>query len=311
MAAFGTYYIDAPTLEGATAVYTDAALTVCATDGVYSDGIIYRQQTSCSLGAPLTCPSCVGACTTPIAGTGTQGVYNVAFNVGTGTGAVIITFTPTGAAVPSALQATFDGAIYNAFSTANFGYKAGTAGLPTFVGDAAADCGIVAGSPYTLTEYSYSGGVFSATGSTVVKTVVAGQMQMTVGVPGACVMVVPKTSLTANLDIEITSPCGTPPAWSIAATCPTALTGFSSTTDVSATSVAACALATPTTYYNAPVTGTAGNPNLYDWIFTDVNGQFPLASFKGAGYYHWDDGSAAGRWIQIDSNSVVISTGAC
>jgi len=36
-----------------------------------------------------------------------------------------------------------------------------------------------------------------------------------------------------------------------------------------------------------------------------------LASFKGAGYYHWDDGSAAGRWIQIDANSVVISTGAC
>ena len=58
MATSSTFYLDAPSLGSATAIYTDASLTTCAPDGYYSDGIISRQLVSCSLLPQVTCPSC-------------------------------------------------------------------------------------------------------------------------------------------------------------------------------------------------------------------------------------------------------------
>jgi hypothetical protein len=40
MSVPGTYYLNGPTLETATSVFTDADLTTCAPDGFYSDGVI-------------------------------------------------------------------------------------------------------------------------------------------------------------------------------------------------------------------------------------------------------------------------------
>ena len=56
--AQGTYYFDAATFSGATAVYTNADLSVCAPDGFYSDGVISRQQVNCRLLEAQTCPNC-------------------------------------------------------------------------------------------------------------------------------------------------------------------------------------------------------------------------------------------------------------
>ena len=53
-----TYYLNAPTLTTATAVFTDAALTTCAPNGYYSDGAITRQQVGCVLQVAQNCPSC-------------------------------------------------------------------------------------------------------------------------------------------------------------------------------------------------------------------------------------------------------------
>lgn len=44
MAISGTYYIDTPDFTTATAVWTDSALTIKASDGYYSFGGNYRQQ---------------------------------------------------------------------------------------------------------------------------------------------------------------------------------------------------------------------------------------------------------------------------
>jgi hypothetical protein len=312
MASFGTYYIDAPTFSTATSVFSDAALTTYAPDGFYSDGVIFREQAAGVLSFAATCPSCAGACAGAISGTGAQGIYKVSYMVGTGTGAVKIMLTPTGAAVPTGIKATYNTFIYNEVSTANFGYKVGTGSLPIFLGDTAADCGIVAGSPYTLNEFNYSGGAFVATGNTIATTVVAGQMQTTAGVPGACIMYIPKTIASpTTLTIEMTSPCGTPPAWQIRAECPTALTGFSVSTLPQATSAGACGQPFASTYYNGAVTGSGGNPALHDWVFLDANAQQKLSAATGPGYYRWDDGSANGAWFQLDSNSVIISVGSC
>ena len=61
MAISSSYYINAPSLGSATAVFTDSSLLTCAADGFYSDGIISREQVGCVLLPQQTCPSCYTA----------------------------------------------------------------------------------------------------------------------------------------------------------------------------------------------------------------------------------------------------------
>lgn len=68
-------FIDAPTLSEATAVYTDAALTVLAVDGYYSDQVITRQQSGGVLGSSINCPNCSGSTPSP------PTIYSVIQNV--------------------------------------------------------------------------------------------------------------------------------------------------------------------------------------------------------------------------------------
>jgi hypothetical protein len=77
MTTQGTYYLDAPSLESATIIYSNAELTTIAPDGFYSDGSISREQASGSLLPQVTCPSCIsyncveGTCIDPGDGSGT------------------------------------------------------------------------------------------------------------------------------------------------------------------------------------------------------------------------------------------------
>lgn len=58
MATSGSYFLNAPSLGSATAVFTDTDLSICAADGFYSDGVIVREQVGCVLLPQQTCPSC-------------------------------------------------------------------------------------------------------------------------------------------------------------------------------------------------------------------------------------------------------------
>ena len=93
-ATLGNYFIDAPTLATATAVFDDAELSVCAADGFYSDGNVVRQQFNCVLLANTTCPSCEAECTSNISEGGGSGIYNLSVNLGSALGAMIIYFNP-------------------------------------------------------------------------------------------------------------------------------------------------------------------------------------------------------------------------
>lgn len=53
-----SFYLNAPTLTSATAIFMDSNLTICAPDGYYSDGTIVREQVSCALLPESVCPSC-------------------------------------------------------------------------------------------------------------------------------------------------------------------------------------------------------------------------------------------------------------
>jgi hypothetical protein len=303
MATSSTYYLNAPSLGSATAVFTNAALTVCAPNGFYSDGIISRELVDCVLLPQQTCPSCTIPCGDSISADGLQGIYYLNTDLGAAIGAVLIRFNTIN--IPDGIKAVYNSVVYNGVSSPTSGWLQGSAGLPTYIGLQSADCGIVAGSPYTLAEFQYDGTDFAALGTTTSVSVLAGQMELTALAPGNTLMVIPKIAASPSiLNLEFIGPCsGT--VFDISVACPAALTSFSSST-VSATSELACADAIDQTYYVAHVNGSSGTLGLYDLVFTDVNGQFKLA----AGFYKTND-AGANEWYQVDANGAIVLFGIC
>jgi hypothetical protein len=299
------YYLDGNTLADSTAVYTDAALTTCAADGFYSDGTIVRELSGCLLLPAQDCPSCNIPCGNLIAFSGDEGLYNITTNVGStpsDVGAIVITFTPAG--VPDGIKVSYDGNTYNELSSPVDGYHASTVSTNfTFVGDTANDCGI-SGSIYLLNEYSYSfvNSAFEATGDTESVTVAAGDVSLSTGSPGDCVIVVPKVAAgPSNLDISIASPCIGANTFNIDINCPRLLTAISSTI-MYATKLEACAVDPSINIYNVPVNGSYGTIGLYDWVFYDDYGQ----GIADDGFYKLSTGDV----IEVQ-NGIVIQISTC
>jgi hypothetical protein len=309
MATSSSYYLNAPSLGSATAVFTNAALSVCAADGFYSDGVIVREQVGCVLLPQQTCPACATPCGTTINASGGQGIYLLDLETGTTVsdiGAVIIRFNPQG--VPDGIRATLGANVYNKLTSPVDGlHQSSNAGALTFVGQTSADCGISGTTYPALAEFSYNGTAFVATGDTQSVTVAAGDVSLGASAPGNTMMVIPKlTPSPSIINFEVVGPClGT--AWSMSVACPVLLTGFSSSV-MAATSSAACLLAETTTYYNASLANTPGTVGLYDFVFADAYGNTPLA----AGFYR-ASGSITGSndWFQVNSSGIVIALGVC
>ena len=297
-----TYYIDWSTLLNSTAVYTDAGLTTCAPDGFYSDGINSRELVGCILLPAQACGSCATPCGQPIAANGGQGIYKVDLDAGNSIGAMIVRYNP--ASIPDGIRILYNGGVYNQLSSPVDGYHASTdPNGYTYIGATTADCGISGTTYPALVEYVYNGASFVASGNTVSVFVAAGDVSLGAA-PGNCVMVIPKISATPSLiQVEAVGPCsGT--AWSLNIACPVALTGYSSTTRHPACTEA-CGHPLTETYYNAPVTGTAGSPALYDWVFSDANGQFILTD----GFYTFIVGS--GFECMTVQNGIIVAISDC
>ena len=303
MATSSTYYLDAPSLSTATVVYSNAALTTVAANGYYSDGSIMRQQLGGVLLPAVTCPACAVPCGGTISASGAQGIYYINTDLGSATGAVVIRFNPQ--LVPDGISALYDSDVYNGVSSPIFGWLQGSAGLPTYIGATSGDCGIVAGSPYTLNQFQYDGSSFFSLGTTTSVSVVSGQIDFTASAPGNTVMVIPKTAASPSiLDLTLIGPC-TSTVFNVSVACPAALPSFASST-IRTTSLLACEATVNQTYYVAYVTGATGVLGLYDLVFSDANGEFKLA----AGYYK-TTAAGSNEWFQVDANGVIITFGDC
>ena len=303
MAITQTFYINGASLGSSTAVFLDADLTVCAPDGFYSDGAIVRQQVECVLLPAQTCPSCSSDCGDSVLSfVGDKGVYNINVNMGTATGAIIVRFNPF--TVPLGIQGVFIGVEHNRLSSPVYGVLEGSPALPTYIGNSASDCGLVAGSPHTLEVFNFDGTSFVDSGATESVTILVGQLDLTVADPGQCVMVIPNTSgLTEVLALKIIAACDGS-AFNITVNCPAALPSFLSSV-VDATDP--CALPLDQTYYVAYVNGAAGTLGLYDFVFSDENGEFPLSD----GYYLAPTSvPSPNSWFRV-SDGVIVEFGAC
>lgn len=300
-----TYYIDTNDFTTATSIWTNSNLTVKAADGFYQQNGFYRQMSGGELLSSTICPSCSIPCGSTVTANGTQGVYYLNVNLSSPTGAVIVRFNPTSA--PEGIKAVYNSVVYNGVSSPLYGWRQGTAGLPTYLGALSDACssGIVAGSPYTLNEFQYDGTTFAPLGTPETVSIATGQMQLTTNAPGNTLMVIPKTSASPSiLNLSIIGPCsGT--QFSVSVSCPAALQAFDSST-VYANSELACAAAIGSIYYVAHVNGSGGTLGLYDLVFSNANGQSKLA----AGFYKTND-AGANNWYQVDANGAIVLFGIC
>lgn len=303
MATSSTYYLNAPSLGSATAVFMNADLTVCAPNGFYSDGFISRELVDCVLLPQQICPSCTIPCNESITADGLQGIYYLNVALGSDIGAVVIRFNPSN--IPNGINAVYNTVVYNGVSSPVYGWLQATVGLPTYIGLDSADCGIVSGSPYTLDEFQYDGTDFASLGRDTSVSISAGQMDLTPLAPGNTLMVIPKIAASPSiLNLSFIAPCpGT--EFSISVACPTALTAFSSST-MSTSSELACEKDFLQTYYVAHVNGSEGTLGLYDLVFSDPNGEFKL----DAGFYKTND-AGANEWYQVDANGAIVLFGTC
>lgn len=306
------HYLNGTTLSNSTTVFDDAALTIVSADGFYADGSgISREQVSGILGPIQNCPTCLTDCGLgPITHSSGEGVFLLDMDLGdtaSDEGAVIVKFTP--ASIPDGIRATYNGVVYNKFSLDNAtvgGYKGSTVTNGyTYLGYDSATCLPVAGTTYSgLTEYRYNGTSFASTGNTQDITPQAGELQLnTVANPGTFYMVIPKVSQSIKeLNIEISGVCPTT-AFTVEVDCPVLLTSSLSSI-VASTQVQACAyVVINTPIYNVPVSGTAGNPAVNDWVFSDAYGSNILAQ----GFYKIN----ATEYIEVDANGVVIDRANC
>jgi hypothetical protein len=256
-----------------------------------------------------TCPTCATPCGETINASGGQGIYLLDLDTGsTGgdVGAIIVRFDPYG--VPDGIRATLGANVYNKLTSPVDGlHQSSTSGNFTYVGQTGADCGISGTTYPALTEFSYNGTSFVATGDTQSITVNAGDVSLGASAPGSTMMVIPKlTASPSIINFEVVGPCsGT--AWQMSVACPELLTGFSSSVSA-VSSAAACALSETVTYYNASLADTPGTVGLYDFVYADAYGNTPLS----AGYYR-ASGSITGSndWFQVSSAGVVIALGVC
>lgn len=309
MATSSSYYLNAPSLGSATAIFTDDALSICAPNGFYSNGSIVREQVDCVLLPQQTCPACATPCGETINASGGQGIYLLDLETGTtggDIGAIIVRFDPY--SVPDGIRATLGVNVYNKLTSSVDGlHQSSTSGNFTYVGDTGGDCGISGTTYPALTEFSYDGTTFVATGNTQSITVNAGDVSLGASAPGNCLMVIPKlTPSPSIINFEVVGPCsGT--AWQMSVACPELLTGFSSSVNA-VSAVAACALYETVTYYNASLAGTPGTVGLYDFVYADAYGSTPLT----AGFY-FASGSITGSndWFEVSSAGVVIALGVC
>lgn len=300
------YYLDAPTLAQATAVYTNAALTTCAADGIYSDGSVTRVQTGCILGPAKPCPSCGYDCDETYSDiSGNVGVYRNTVNVGSNAGdigAIIVRFQSQ--KDPHGFKAVYDGVTYNEFSSPIYGYMSAPTGLPVYIGRQAFDCGITTSS-FVANNYDWNGTSYGYNGTTSIISVLPSQTNLTVNAAGTCIMVIPKVNLSpSSLDVTIEAPCGA--EFSVYVSCPTTLFP-TKTSQVAITPTVVCGLEDKLTYYNYPVNGNGTTLGLYDWVFLDPYGE----SVVGDGYYYAPTMLPGVYDWFLTQNGVIIQMGEC
>lgn len=307
------YFLDGTSLIDSTGVYFNSLLTIPADDGYYSDGINIREQIGGILLPVQPCPSCGLPCTVEGDFSGDEGEYRMTIDTGSlpaNIGAIVIRFRVGNA--PDGMIVNYDGNVYNEFSSPLYGYLAGDAGGPTYLGNVATTCppGTLLGS-HTLSIFNWDGSTFVPTGTTNTINVTSGQLALTAGAPDNpsqwSVLVVPKTSLTpSTISITIFAPCeSTSFLFSVA--CAGKIKKINASNVFAEPKESFCDAPLLNHLYPVRVTGVAPYLGMHDWIFLDEYGLTKAAD----GYYRTNNLIAPYDTIQVQNGVIVAITNEC
>lgn len=287
-------------------LWTDSELTIEAPAGYYSNGVdCYNYLYPHSGFIAIT--SCAVPCGDPIVGSGSRGIYNIDLSLGTATGAVIVTFNPQ--SIPDGILSTLNSIQYNKLSSPTEGVLQSSIAGATYVGLIGGTGGCAwwypsGGTLGGLSIFNWDGTTFVDSGTTTSLTIATPQIQLTASTPGFCVMVIPKiTSSDLTLNVQAIGPCTTT-GWNINVTCPAPLPSFSSSS-LYATPSISCSASMSNTYYFAKVhTAVDSYLGIYDYVFSDQNGETPLPD----GYYLISNVATPNQVMQIADGVIVAFT---
>lgn len=312
MATLGTFFLDGPTLETSTTVFTDATLTTAAADGWYSDSVNYRQQIGGILGPVVACPSCVTPCGNALSFNGSEGLYEISYGIGTDLGAIIVYFNPQ--SVVDGISCIYGNVVYNTATSPQFGFV-GSGSTYNFLGSTSSSGASTIGP--TLDSGGYTGqdfyladanGNFPATPTNTNGVVTGSSADVNTTSPtgpGFVTIVIPRTTVGFNtLTLRVFGPpLGAGTLWNATVNCPVQLTA----TPISDPNVDCANASFPNTVYVAPnLGGTPGSPAINEFAFQDENGEIGYP----AGDYQINLGASTAL-ITIDANHVITSYTPC
>lgn len=308
MAVNAPYFLDAADLTSATAVYLDADLAYIAPDGFYRDGTVVRQQSSGILLAVQECSSCTGLnCSQVLSLDSYQGVYLIDLDEGSAIGAIVIKIDTN--VKPEGIRAIYNGIVYNKLSSPVDGlHQSSNYGHFTVVGQSANDCALVGNNTTlnNLNEYLYDETSFVSTGDTINVTINSTDVSLSSTNPNYLYMVIPKPTATPNiLNIQILGACTTVD-FDVTTYCPVALPSFLTSNAYENADIPCNALINfDTPLYFAKVHTAADTyVGLYDYVFLDANGQYPLAD----GFYLTDNVAVPNKVIEVVNGIIVAIT---
>lgn len=296
-----TYYIDAETLDAATAVYSNVELTTKAPDGYYRDsGTTYRQQVSGLLQTAEECPyPPATACAASLVSSTTSGVYTTRVNVGEGTGMISIEVNRGTSHEPLNMYA-----VYNEQPTTQY-YCGGLidGGLVRYT-TLPEGCTVPSGGTIeirTLQNWKWikTPGTWVDSGN--LDIYIDGDEITSVDPSGNNMYLhVYKSDITpTSIEVSLVKACDGD-ALSIDVSCPTALVSFAASVS-HVSSVAACSDATSLTLYH---NGVGAEAAIGDFVFEEAGGNY-TAVVNG---YHKIAGS---RYIRVDDGGYVLDVQNC
>lgn len=298
-------YIDADTFADATGVWTDAALSIIAPEGYYQYGGVYRRLLPDGTLLPgFFCPDCGvqpayggDVATTVLRASVSLRTSRIRIITGDGNGAVRINVNPSTARAIGVF-ARYQGNVYSAAYTENFGYLAGP-----FYGSnstSVASQGLV-NTP--IDDWDGASWVNSG-----LSAVFSGDDASLRGSPyGNIVLFIPKTDANASLiTLDLVSVFGTGHNFSVDIYDVVELESISITSS-QATANDACSATQDQTLYLGRVASAIGAVVANgDVLFQDANAVTPASS----GSYGFDEGGNTYS-VFVDANGVISSKTIC
>jgi hypothetical protein len=315
MAVSGTYYLNGPDLATSTAIFADEDMNICASNGLYSNGIIVRELLNCVLLPAQPCPQCALPCG-QVGGESAdvRGTFLGQISGGTDVGAVVI-YSIVGNTIPDGILTTYNGQTYNQLTY--IGNNQGPVGLntplgqPTYYGSPNNTPVSTSALPiYTI----QADGTYIPTGNIQPITVNASQIDLRGGGTRVYTQVIPKNSASVSqINVDFYGPIqGT--FFSFQTDCPIQLDSFAGS-PVQGDDT--CADATVTYYFaqNANVTSiqptvfvpeTLTTPGIGNYVFLDGGAGTKINDTATSQFVILADST----YIEIQYG-IVISTGSC